>query len=248
MNLLVGPTVDNHDDISMDNNMTWPVINHDDLTTTEADTKTINYDCLFDTAADVEIYVKEHAEKNGFEVNKSFTSKAISELEDTQICVRGYFLCKQCETNKNVLSKISKKFVVRFSRRDSDKKYYIKKETSILSHNHSIPANKRIIIDDNELIRHKDQLSKHELYYFHNIGPYIGASKLKHILSQQFPNRVYTKDLTQRLIKEGKLTLFGSDPDRMRKLLEKGSLILKENGVFEFTLDDACRIRSVYIQ
>ena len=34
----------------------------------------------------------------------------------------------------------------------------------------------------------------------------------------------------------------------MRKLLEKGSLILKENGVFEFTLDDACRIRSVYIQ
>ena len=166
------------------------VVQHDasDLSNTK-EIDTIDYDSTFDTSADLEEYMKNYADKKGFDVIKSFTNKEMKiseESESVQICVRGYFLCKQCKNEKSVSCEISNNFVVRFSRRDSDKKYYLK-ETSILRHNHSIPVNKRIIINDNELIKHKNQISKHELYYFHNIGPHVGASKLKHILSLQFP-------------------------------------------------------------
>ena len=60
--------------------------------------ETFNFDCTFATAASLEEYIKEYADKNGFAVNKSFTNKElqISESENKiQICVRGYFLCKQ---------------------------------------------------------------------------------------------------------------------------------------------------------
>ena len=138
-----------------------------------------DYSRQFLTIVELEEFVEQYAKTRSFEINKSYDY----EFDETgrKVVYRGKILCKDCQSKNNKFNG-KDKFILRFSKNSSN--VYILKPvsgngSSCLDHNHALVKKTILHINDVVFVKKKEEVSQEELHFFHEIGPFVGATRLR---------------------------------------------------------------------
>ena len=129
-------------------------------------------------------------------------------LDGSKIPSRGYFYCSEgkeaCQVRISFTSFVSNEK----KDRKAGGRIYVIKNNYIMKHSHDIST--PVTYEGKVVIKYERELTEQEYKFFMDFGAHVPADKLRRILRPVFPNREYTSDLIQRVVKKAKVAHFGN--------------------------------------
>jgi hypothetical protein len=98
------------------------------------------------------------------------------------------------------------------------------------------------------MIRYENELTDPEREYMTTILPSLRGTRAKRCLQTHFPTKEFADSLIQRMIKKGKIALFGKDEDAINQFMDLGKLLTASGGQFFCSHDESIRINEIHLQ